>query len=84
MARIEILLHNGCLCEQGARELARAIQQEFPAWEICVRPVTDGEAVSCGAIVLPAFLLEGQVLATGIPNKQWLVAKLKEWEQVRR
>jgi hypothetical protein len=84
MARLDVLLHKGCLSEQTARGLAREIQQELPTWEIRIRPVADDETGPFGIIVLPAFVLEGRVLATGIPRKEWLLAKLKEWEREKR
>ncbi len=77
MARLDVFVHKGCLSEQRARGLARAIHEELPAWEVCVRHVTDTSAV----IALPAFVVDGQVLATGIPRKDWLIAKLREWER---
>lgn len=84
MARLEILFHQGCLCEQTIRALARESHTELPGWEICIRQVAEGEVGPSGIIVWPAFVLEGKVLATGIPKKEWLVARLKEWEQERR
>lgn len=81
MARLDVLVHKGCFPEQTARGVAREIQAELPAWEIAVRQVTDGESVSLGIMVFPAFLLNGRVLATGIPKKDWLVGELRRWEQ---
>ncbi|MEW6247939.1 MAG: hypothetical protein AB1555_14670 [Nitrospirota bacterium] len=81
MARLEVFVHKGCLSEQRARGLARAIHEALPAWEICVRHVSDTEADAAAVIALPAFVVDGQVVATGIPQKDWLVAKLREWER---
>ncbi|MGH7207038.1 MAG: hypothetical protein ACREI2_12610 [Nitrospiraceae bacterium] len=81
MARLDILFHQGCLSEQTARGLAREVQDELPNWEIRVSQLADEETVSFGIVVFPAFVLEGKLLAAGIPKKEWLVAKLKEWER---
>lgn len=84
MARLDVLVHQGCLSERTARGVAREIQAELPTWEIAVRQVTDGESVSLGIMVFPAFLLNGRVLATGIPKTAWLVSQLRKWEQEGR
>lgn len=81
MARLEVFVHKGCLSEQGARGLARTIHEALPAWEICIRHVSDKETDALALIALPAFVVDGQVLATGIPRKDWLVTKLREWER---
>jgi len=81
MARLDILVHRGCLSEQSARALAQEIQQELPAWHIDVRAAGKEDCDALGVLVFPAFLLGGRVLATGIPRKEWLLARLKEWER---
>lgn len=81
MARLEVFVHTGCLSEQRARGLARAIHEALPAWEVCVRHVSDKEADASAVIALPAFVVDGRVLATGIPQTDWLIAKLQEWER---
>ncbi len=77
MARLDVFVHKGCLSEQRARGLAHAIHEALPAWEVCVRHVAGSSAI----IALPAFVVNGEVLATGIPRKDWLIAKLQEWER---
>jgi len=84
MARLDILVHRGCLSEQSARTLAREIQHELPDWHIDVRPAEREDADSSGILVFPAFLLDGRILATGIPRKDWLLEKLREWERRKR
>ena len=37
-----------------------------------------------GILAFPAFLLDGRILVTGIPRKDWLLAKLREWERGKR
>lgn len=84
MARLDILVHRGCLSEQPARTLAQEIQQELPDWHIDVRPAEKQDTDSLGILAFPAFLLDGRILATGIPRKDWLLAKLREWERGKR
>ncbi len=79
MARLEILVHRGCLSEQSARTLAHEIQQVLPRWQIDVRPAEKRDTESLGILVFPAFVLQGRVLVTGIPQKEWLLARLREW-----
>jgi hypothetical protein len=84
MARLDILVHRGCLSEQSARIFAQEIQQELPDWHIEVRPAGRQDTDSLGILAFPAFLIDGRILATGIPRKDWLLAKLREWERGKR
>lgn len=84
MARLEILIHGGCLSELSARTLAQEVQREFPNWEINVRTATSSDGDLSGVVVFPAFLLNGRLLATGMPKKDWLMAQLREWEKKER
>ncbi|MBS0169897.1 MAG: hypothetical protein JSR62_06040 [Nitrospira sp.] len=84
MARLKILLHRGCLSEQSVRTLAREIQHELPNWDIDVRLAEQEDTDSIGILVFPAILLDGQILATGFPRKDWLLTKLREWEGMER
>lgn len=84
MARLDILVHRGCLSEQSARTLAQEIQHELPDWRIDVRPAEKQDSDLLGILAFPAFLLDGKILATGIPRKDWLLAKLREWEWGKR
>lgn len=81
MARLDILVHRGCLSERSTLALVNEIQQELPAWHIEVRAADKQDRDVLGILVFPAFLLGGRVLATGIPRKEWLLARLKEWER---
>lgn len=84
MAHLDILVHRGCLSEQSARTLAREIQYELPNWRIDVRPAEKQDSDSLGILAFPVILLDGRILATGIPRKDWLLAKLREWERGKR
>ena len=84
MARLDILVHGGCLSEQSARTLAQEIRDELPDWDVDVRSAEQRDTDTFGVIVFPAFLLEGRILTTGIPRKDWLLAKLRAWEKGER
>ena len=84
MARLDILVHRGCLSELSARTLAQEIRDELPDWDIAVRSAEQHDADTIGVLVFPAFLLNGRILVTGIPRKDWLVAKLCAWEKRER
>ncbi len=80
MACLDILVHRGCISEASARTLAQEIKHELPDWQIDVRPAEKQDTDALGILAFPAFLLDGRVLATGIPRKDWLLARLREWE----
>jgi hypothetical protein len=84
MARLDILVHRGCLSELSARTLAQEIQSELPDWKIDVRTAKPDETDQLGVLVFPAFLLDGRILTTGLPRKDWLVAQLRAWEKGER
>ncbi len=84
MARLDILVHGGCLSEHSARRLAEEIRHELPHWNITVRTAVAGDPALSGVIVFPAFLLDGRVLATGVPRKDWLVDRLRAWDRGER
>ena len=84
MARLDILVHGGCLSEHSARSLAEEIRHELPHWDIIVKPAVAGDPDLSGGIVFPAFLLDGRVLATGVPKKDWLVERLRAWDRGER
>lgn len=77
MARLEVFVHRGCLSEQPALKLANEIQEEFPAWQVKVVDSQD-RARTLGVIAFPAFVLNGNVLAVGIPRKEWLMRLLRQ------
>lgn len=84
MSRLDILVHGGCLSEHSARSLAEEIRHELPNWDITVKTAVPGDPDLSGVIVFPAFLLDGRVLATGVPRKDWLVERLRAWERGKR
>ncbi|MFY4730939.1 hypothetical protein [Nitrospira sp. BLG_2] len=84
MAHLEILVHRGCLSEQSVRTLISEIQHELPNWDIDIRLVEPEDADRIGHLVFPAILIDGQILTTGIPRKDWLLMKLREWDRKER
>lgn len=81
MALLEIFLHPGCLSENAALTLAREIQSVWGTLEVKIwsLPEASERARTLGVIVAPAFVLNGTIIAVGVPRKTWLVAKLQEF-----
>lgn len=77
MAVVEVFVHRGCLSEQPALVLANEIQKAFPAWQVQVIDSQD-RAQALGVIAFPAFVLNGNVLAVGVPRKEWLMRLLRQ------
>ncbi len=80
---LEVFVHTGCLSEDPALVLAREIQAEFPAVQVLVCPVSENydRMHDLGIFAVPAFVLDGTVMATGVPKKESLAAKLRELDQ---
>ena len=76
MARLDILVHGGCLSEGPIRRLALDLQHELPKWQIDVRTVESVDRDRLGVVAFPVFLCNGHVVATGFPQKDWLLAEL--------
>jgi|CXWL01.1.fsa_nt_gi hypothetical protein len=81
MIRLDILVHGDCLSERPARELAHDVQHEFPHWKVDIRVTLPNDKDQFGVLVFPAFLLNGHLFVTGVPRKDWLIAKLRAWEK---
>jgi predicted DsbA family dithiol-disulfide isomerase len=79
MTQLEIFIHQGCTSEHSARRVADEIQREFPAWEISMRQLGETRAESLGIIAAPTFVLDGRIVAVGIPHTEWLLRTLREW-----
>lgn len=77
MAVLEIFVHRGCLSELSVFGLGNQIQEAFPGLQ--VRVIDDRErARTLGIVVLPAFVLDGNLLVVGIPRREWLVRLLRD------
>jgi len=81
MKLLELFLHPGCISEKSALALARELQSVWPALEVRIRslPEASERAQALGVIVTPAFVLDGTIIAVGVPRKGWLAAKLQEF-----
>ncbi|MBI4400725.1 MAG: thioredoxin family protein [Nitrospirae bacterium] len=80
MAVLQVFVHHGCMSGQHARVLAEEIMKHCPGLQVEV--VEDQHrAQALGVVVLPAFVLNGKVIAVGVPRKEWLVRKLRERNQ---
>ena len=80
MARLDILVHRGCLSEGPVRRLALDLQHELPKWRIDVRTAESVDRDRLGVMALPVFLCNGDIIMTGFPQKDWLVAELRARE----
>lgn len=76
MACLTILIHQGCLSEHAVRRLAEEVQSNLPDWVIEIKPA-ELSAVSGSIVTFPAFIVDGEVLATGLPRKEWLLQQLQ-------
>lgn len=81
MNLLEVFVHPGCISEKSALALARELQAAWPALEVRIRSVPEASerAQTLGIIVTPAFVLNGTIIAVGVPRKGWLIAKLQEF-----
>ncbi len=79
MARLTILVHRGCISIDSIQKLTQEIRQQLPDWTIELLPAeVSGESV--GLIVLPAFFVDETLVATGLPETEWLLRRLLEHE----
>ena len=81
MNLLEVFVHTGCISGKSALALARDLQAVWPALEVKIQPFPEASerAQALGVIVEPAFVLNGKIIAVGVPRKAWLVAKLQEF-----
>jgi predicted DsbA family dithiol-disulfide isomerase len=80
MAVLEVFVHAGCLSERLALALVQEIQQEFSGLKAEVHQAAEERAQILGIIVAPAFVLDGQILAVGVPSREWLARRLRARE----
>jgi len=81
MNLLEVFVHPGCISEKSALTLARELQAIWSALDVKIwsLPEASERAQALGVIVAPAFVLNGKIIAVGVPRKAWLVAKLQEF-----
>jgi len=78
MQRVDFYVHNGCLSEQSILSLAVEILELFPTWTVTVHQLAGPDIQKQGFSVLPATAINGQTVAIGVPNKEWLLRKVGE------
>ncbi|MBS0170900.1 MAG: hypothetical protein JSR62_11145 [Nitrospira sp.] len=76
MARLTILIHRGCLSDTAVERLAEDIRHQLPDWTIELIPA-ELSTESSGLVAFPAFLVDGIVVATGLPEREWLLKRLR-------
>jgi len=76
MARLTILAHQGCLSIRSVQKLAEEIRGQLPDWTIELIPA-ELSAESSGLVAFPAFLVDGTLVATGLPEREWLLKRLR-------
>lgn len=84
MRQLDVYFHAGCLSEQAIILLAHDIARECPTWTVSLHPLIGHEAMELGFSALPAIVLNGRATATGIPQKDWLIRKMRECEATER
>ncbi len=84
MRQMDVYFHEGCPSEQSLFLMVKEIAHDCPTWKITLHQLLEHEAKALGFQALPAIALNGAALATGIPNKDWLLEKMKECERVKR
>lgn len=84
MQRIDFYLHDGCLSEQSVLSLALDLLEFYPTWTVTVHRLGGNEAATKGFPVLPVIVINGQTVATGVPNKEWLRQKVEERIQLEQ
>ena len=81
MRQMVFYFHDGCLSRQPVLLLVKEIQQDCPSWHITIHPLLEHEAKTLGFHLLPTIMMNDTILATGIPQKDWLLEKMKECEK---
>ncbi len=84
MRQLDFYFHDHCLSRQSILLLAGEIEQGCPDWHIVVHPLLEHEVKALGFLVLPTIVMNGRVVTTGIPEKDWLLERMKECEPTDR
>lgn len=84
MRQVDFYFHDSCLSHQSICLLAREIQRDCPAWHVAIHPLLGHEAKALGFHILPAIVINGSTVATGMPKKDWLLERMKECERADR
>ncbi len=78
MPRIELFISKTCLSYQPAMELLSGVKEAFPECEFEVVDCREERkrARAAGVVMDPAFLLDGEVVMVGLPEKDLLIEKV--------
>lgn len=77
MSTVEIFVHAGCKSEHNALALADEIRREFPSWQVLIRDCEEDRARTLGILITPSFVVNGELVAVGVPRKEWLIRTLR-------
>ena len=80
MRHIDFYFHEGCLSEHSILLLAKEIERACAAWSVRVHPLAEDDVKALGFAILPTIAINGRVIASGLPEEAWLLAKIHEWE----
>jgi hypothetical protein len=81
MQELAFYFHEGCLSHQSILLLATELQRDCPRWRIAIHPLLEEEVKALGFQVLPAIVINGITIVTGLPEKGWLLQKMRESER---
>ncbi|MBX3308292.1 MAG: hypothetical protein KF751_19775 [Nitrospira sp.] len=84
MRRVDFYVHSGCLSEKSILSLAVEVLKLDPTWTVTVHQLAEPDIERQGFAVLPAIVINGRTVATGVPNKEWLLRKMGEWTQLNQ
>ncbi|MBI4551965.1 MAG: hypothetical protein HY710_06855 [Candidatus Latescibacteria bacterium] len=74
MLYLDVFITHGCPSEDEARRLAESVSRTFTNVTVAVRNFLDDEAraAAFGVFVVPAFVLDGQIIGMGPINPRQL------------
>jgi hypothetical protein len=73
---LEVFLHRDCLSTSAVLDLCMGLRRIFQHLRVRLLSGTGPQARERGISVSPAFLLDGRLLAVGVPRKEWLAEKV--------
>ena len=80
MSVLEVFIHGGCLSEQRARIVAEEVSRTLPGLHVlvCFQQSNLQRISELDLSVFPAFVLNGELLAVGVPRSDWLLREIKK------
>lgn len=76
--RLEVVVDTDCPGCAEARHLADQMQKQFPAVEVNVIHVGDGQPIPRGVVATPTYLLDGKIFSIGNPYREALARALAQ------